>query len=161
MSSKEKRIIVVESPLAGDTQKNFRYALWCCRAWWLNDVFPIASHTNCPWYMDDNNPKEREAGIDWPWAWFLSVPHMFMVDLGTSNGMIKAMARCTAESISYNNVSLKDISPECWAAFEAGSWPPHTPGFSVEQNNDSTTLMRDQLYDEVEKSTIEVTNGTV
>lgn len=123
---------VIESPLAGDTIRNLRYALWCCRAVWLHDgAHALASHLLNPWYMDDSDPSERQAGIDNPWVWDADVPHCFFIDLGMTGGMRAAEARCGAERIPTRTMRLETYAPECWGAFARGEWPPHTKGFEV------------------------------
>lgn len=120
---------IVESPLAGDTVNNLRYALWCCRYLWEErDVQAIASHMMCPWFMDDSDPAERQAGIDWPWCWERGVKHWFFLDLGMSNGMKAARNRCVDDQIPFVETRL---SPVHHYAFREGRWPPHTQGFQV------------------------------
>jgi hypothetical protein len=81
-----------------------------------------------PWFMDDTNPDEREAGMSNPWAWSGS-PHWFFEDLGISYGMRLAAARCDREHIDILHRELSEYAPACWEAFQRGEWPPHTPGF--------------------------------
>lgn len=123
--------VVIESPLAGDTVRNLRFALWCARACWLKEgVHAIASHTLNPWFMDDEIAAERAAGIDNPWVWCGS-PHWFFVDLGISSGMKFAQERCDHDVIRSEIKRLEDYAPECWAAFQRGEFPPHTRGFEI------------------------------
>jgi hypothetical protein len=123
--------IVVESPLSGDFKKNFRFLLWCMRAVWLEEhKHALASHLINPWFMDDTEPEERQAGMSNPWAWDPSVPHMFFTDLGISFGMAEANRRC-GENIPVCFTTLQTYSLTCFSAFERGEWPPHTPGFEL------------------------------
>lgn len=123
---------VIESPLAGDFQRNFRFALWCARALWKTGrVQAIASHMINPWFMDDKRPAEREAGIDNEWVWGRDVRHYFFLDLGESRGMALARKRCAHDGIPASDLCLEEYDPACWAAFQRGEWPPHTPGFEV------------------------------
>jgi hypothetical protein len=128
MSSRQR--IVVESPLLGDSKENLRYLLWCCRAAYLAGYAPIASHLVCPWFMNDQDAKERADGFDCPWMWTGS-RHLFFVDLGMSDGMSKAKERCKADGLKYDFIGLAAISPNCWAAYQRGGWPPATEGFQV------------------------------
>jgi len=124
--------VVIESPLAGDFKENYRFLLWCCRAVWLRDGHhAIASHLISPWFMDDTNAEERAAGIDNEWAWSRDVPHWFFMDRGGSRGMKLAMGRCFSEGIAASTVLLQRYCPECFAAYDRGEWPPHTPAFKV------------------------------
>jgi hypothetical protein len=128
MSNRQR--IVVESPLSGDFKENFRYLLWCCRAAYLAGYAPIASHLICPWFMDDQDAKERADGIDWPWMW-RGEQHWFFDDNGISGGMEHAMQRCYDDAIDFDVTTMAAISPNCWAAYQRGGWPPATEGFRV------------------------------
>lgn len=126
--------VVIESPLSGDFVRNFRYLLWCCRAVWLREkAHSIASHMLNPWFMDDTNATEREAGIENPWVWSKDIPHIFFTDLGLSSGMMTAHKVCTANGITPLLETLRDFHPESWEAFSRGDWPPHTPGFELKR----------------------------
>ena len=119
--------VVVESPLAGDVEKNKLYTLWCCRALYEDGYEPLASHLFCPQYMDDNNREEREDGIGWGWAW-LGDEHWFFIDLGISNGMQAALDACLRRNIPMRHAYLKAYKP-FWDAFCRGDLPPATKGF--------------------------------
>lgn len=128
--------VVIESPLSAPDatgfRDNYRYLLWCCRAIWLEDRgHALASHMLNPWYMDDAVPDERQAGIDNPWVWQRGTLHAFFTDRGWSSGMNKARERLAERAMPMVTVSLADYSPECFAAYERGEWPPHTLGFEI------------------------------
>lgn len=124
--------VVIESPLKGDIERNMRYLAWCCRAvWFTHGVYPNASHLVCPWFMDDSDPHERAAGIDWPWFWERQNPHWFFTDFGYSDGMALALERCEREKIPVFRSTLERSYPDMWAAFQRGEWPPHTKGFEM------------------------------
>lgn len=131
--------IVVESPLRGSSveeqQRNFRYALWCCRFVRLQGHTVYASHINGPWFLDDSVPEERDLGIaltaeitDDSWE------HWFFLDLGplsSSEGMSKAYSHFRKRKRYCHELHLADEAPDFWKAFEAGEWPPHTHGFDM------------------------------
>lgn len=128
--------VIVESPLKADTpedfQRNFRFLLWCCRAEFEAGNEPIASHLVCPWFMDDQVPAERDAGINSPWVWDDNGdPHVFYDDIGISSGMRLARHKCEMAGIVAHHRSLEDFRPDMWAAFQRGEWPIHTPGFEI------------------------------
>jgi hypothetical protein len=129
-----RRRLVVESPLAGDTVRNFRFLLWCLRALWKQDgTYGLASHLINPWFMNDADSAERKAGIDNPWVWDPAIPHIRFMDLGESYGMKLAKERCdfALPKIPCGDARLSDFCPESWAAFQRGEWPPHTDGFEL------------------------------
>lgn len=118
--------IVIESPLAGDFARNLRFLLWCCRAVWQQDgAHAIASHLICPWFLDDTVATERAAGIAWEWT-AQKCDRWFFDDLGMSPGMVASRARHGGRLLA-----LATYAPDCWRAFVAGDWPPHTPGFEL------------------------------
>jgi hypothetical protein len=123
--------VVIESPLAGDTERNLRYCLWVCRLAYTCGYAPIASHLVCPFFMDDAVSRERADGIAWPWAWQPGVPHWFAIDLGESGGMGLARERCDELGIEHDWLRLETVAPDMWAAFQRGEYPPHTKGFEV------------------------------
>lgn len=132
---------IVESPLAGDTVNNLRFALWCCRYLWTDrDTEAIASHMLCPWFMDDSIPAERKAGINWPWCWDRDTKHWFFDDLGWSNGMKAARDRCVDDGIPWVVTSL--AGTVAGDAFYAGDWPPHTQGFQIATASEQEEHMR-------------------
>lgn len=124
------KMIVVESPLAGDTERNKRFAAWCCRAVWeVERVVAIASHLICPQYLDDRVPEERAAGMALKVCW-IGDTHWLFVDLGQSEGMDGAGEHCYVEGIPITGgIRLRDYHPPSWEAFLRGEWPPCTPGF--------------------------------
>jgi len=131
----DKRI-VIESPLSGDFQHNYRYLLWCCRAVWeVDGLHAIASHMINPWFMDDEDQVERNAGIGNPWVWMPDVAHVFFIDLGMSRGMNLALLRCRNRT-AWSTNSLNHFYPDHWTAFQRGEWPPHTRGFEIAGEHD-------------------------
>lgn len=82
--------VVVESPYAGDVEKNLRYVRACMRDCLLRGEAPYASHAlyTQQGVLDDNDPDERMHGITAGFA-FREVTHKTVVytDLGTSRGM--------------------------------------------------------------------------
>lgn len=83
------KLIILESPYAGEVEKNTEYARKCMRDAILNHKeAPMASHLLYTQCLDDLNPIEREIGINAGLA-FKSVINKTVVytDLGISKGM--------------------------------------------------------------------------
>lgn len=84
------RRVILESPYAGDIEANVAYARACVRDSVLRGEAPIASHLlfTQPDVLDDNDPAERQLGIDAGLAW-RHVAHaaVVYVDRGISRGM--------------------------------------------------------------------------
>lgn len=92
------RLVIVESPYAGDIEKNVAYARRCVRDSLLRGEAPIASHLlyTQPGILRDKVPEERQHGIDAGLAWRrVAQATVVYTDLGISRGMeygIKAAA---------------------------------------------------------------------
>ena len=84
------KLVILESPFAGDIETNIEYARKCVHDSLSRGEAPIASHLlyTQPGVLDDNDPKERQWGIDAGLAW-KAVAHASVVytDLGISRGM--------------------------------------------------------------------------
>lgn len=84
------RLVILESPYAGDVAANETYARACLRDSLLRGEAPIASHLlyTQPGVLDDTIPEERQHGIDAGLAW-KAVAHASVVyiDRGITRGM--------------------------------------------------------------------------
>ena len=85
-----KPIVIIESPYAGDVERNLRYVRAAMRDSLLRGEAPYASHAlyTQPGVLDDDNPAERRLGMDG------AAPYRkradctaFYTDLGTSSGI--------------------------------------------------------------------------
>lgn len=98
------RLVIVESPYAGDVERNVKYAKACIRDCLARGESPIASHLlfTQPGILDDLKPEERALGIAAGVAWYRVADCVaFYVDHGWSNGMNAARAKCLAEGILF------------------------------------------------------------
>jgi hypothetical protein len=87
------RLVIVESPYAGDVEANVAYARACLRDCLERGEAPIASHLlyTQPGVLDDGVFEQREHGIKAGLAWgAVAFAAVFYVDRGWSNGMIQA-----------------------------------------------------------------------
>lgn len=88
-----RRRVILESPYAGDIERNLRYARAALKDSLMRHETPIASHLlyTQPGVLNDDNPAERrlgiEAGLEWRHVADLAV---FYTDLGWSAGMVAA-----------------------------------------------------------------------
>lgn len=84
------RLVIVESPYAGDVNHNIAYARACMRDCILRGEAPFASHLlyTQPGVLDDGNEAERQHGILVGFYW-RKAAHATVVytDLGISRGM--------------------------------------------------------------------------
>lgn len=85
------RLVIIESPYAGDVERNVEYARKCVRDSLMRGEAPIASHLlyTQPGILDDTITEERQHGIEAGLAW-RAVAHASVVyaDFGVSRGML-------------------------------------------------------------------------
>ena len=94
------RKVVVESPFAGDVERNLTYARACLHDCLLRGEAPIASHLlyTQPGVLDDNKQEERKLGIEAGLVWgALADATVVYVDYGFSGGMKFGIERAEKE----------------------------------------------------------------
>jgi hypothetical protein len=103
------RRVILESPFAGDVERNTAYARHCLRDCLERGDAPIASHLlfTQPGVLDDDKPAERKLGIDAGLAW-LPVAQAMVVyaDHGESPGMMAAISLAKRAGIPIERRSL-------------------------------------------------------
>ncbi len=123
------KLVVIESPLAGDFMRNRAYALWCMLDSAGRGEAPFASHLLYTQVLDDNNEADREFGIAAGLAWARCADvHAFYADLGWSPGMKRAHAMFDAHNPT---VEVRHLPADMLVDFEAGRTPSTTPGFGL------------------------------
>ncbi len=88
------RRVILESPFAGEIERNIEYARACVRDSVLRGEAPIASHLlfTQPGILDDGEPNERALGIAAGLAWLSAADAMVVyTDRGVSGGMRAAI----------------------------------------------------------------------
>lgn len=84
------KLVILESPYAGDIEANIEYARACVRDSLLRGEAPIASHLlyTQPGILDDDIQSERAMGIDAGLAWRrVAEISVVYTDRGISRGM--------------------------------------------------------------------------
>jgi len=97
------RLVVIESPYAGDTVRHTHYLRACLRDCLDRGEAPFASHAiyTLPGVLDDLVPEQRERGIAAGFAWRAHAAAVcFYVDLGWSPGMIEAQRVAEREGLA-------------------------------------------------------------
>ena len=97
-----KRLVILESPYAGDIEANTRYARACLRDSLLRGEAPIASHLlyTQPGVLDDMIGEERQLGIDAGLAWkTVATASVVYTDHGISRGMQYGIDAATAAGV--------------------------------------------------------------
>lgn len=82
--------VVIESPFAGDVERNLKYLRAAMRDCALRGESPYASHAilTQDGVLDDNDPHERKLGIELGFEWRDAADKTVVyTDLGMSTGM--------------------------------------------------------------------------
>ena len=103
------RLVIIESPYAGDVERNVNYARRCVSDSLKRGEAPIASHLlyTQPGILDDDIPEERQLGIDAGLAW-RKVANATIVyqDYGITKGMEYGIRLAEEEGnpVEYRNI---------------------------------------------------------
>jgi hypothetical protein len=97
------KLVILESPYAGDVKENIKYARACVKDSLLRGEAPIASHLlyTQEGILDAENPVERQLGIDSGLAW-KAVAHGSVVytDKGITQGMEYGIAAAKKQGLT-------------------------------------------------------------
>ena len=106
--SKPPRVIL-ESPYAGDVEKNRLYALACLRDMFKRGEAPFASHILYPPVLTKWTEAERNQGITAGFSWY-EVAELCAVytDKGITEGMIRGIARAESLGVEVERRTLYD-----------------------------------------------------
>lgn len=107
------RLVIIESPYAGDVAANESYARRCVRDSLGRGEAPIASHLlyTQPGILDDLIPQERQWGIDAGLAWRrVAEASVVYTDRGISKGMEYGIAAAEAAGVPVEYRSLGDLA---------------------------------------------------
>jgi len=101
--------VILESPYAGDVERNIKYARECLKDSLKRGEAPIASHLlyTQEGVLDDLIEEERIWGINAGLAWKeVADLHVFYIDYGISNGMKYASEYAKSQNIKveYRNI---------------------------------------------------------
>ncbi len=103
------KLVIVESPYAGDIEANVNYARAAMRDSLNRGEAPIASHLlyTQPGILRDEAPEERQWGIDAGLAWRRVAEFAaFYVDRGWSSGMDAARDLYLREGLLFEERTL-------------------------------------------------------
>lgn len=103
--------VYLESPYAGDVERNLRYARACMKDCFDRGEAPFVSHAlyTQPGVLDDNNPEERMKGIDAGFDWAkVAEKSVFYTDLGISRGMQLGIEAANRDGRPIEFRKLKD-----------------------------------------------------
>ena len=87
-------LVIIESPFAGEVERNLIYARRALSDCLTRGEAPIASHLLLTQVLDDTVPEQREMGIEAGLAWLPKADfQVFYIDYGKSRGMVAAAER--------------------------------------------------------------------
>ena len=120
------RLVIIESPYAGDIELNLKYLRAAMRDCLLKGEVPFASHAlyTQPGVLDDSDPQERKLGIEAGFKWAEAHPEavrVVYVDLGISSGMDEGIrhAHAIGQQIEYRE--LNSFFPEIDALWKTST----------------------------------------
>lgn len=97
---KKMTLVIIESPFAGDIEKNIKYARACMRDSLSKGEAPLASHLlyTQEGILNDSVEEERNWGIEAGLAWGKkAVKTIVYTNLGISGGMQRGIDRAKDE----------------------------------------------------------------
>jgi len=82
------KLIIIESPYAGDIERNMQYLNLCILDAIKRRESPYASHIMLTSALNDADPVERSVGIEVGFAWHEKADYtVAYIDYGISDGM--------------------------------------------------------------------------
>ncbi|MDB0602148.1 hypothetical protein PL373_13515 [Tenacibaculum maritimum] len=95
------KLVIIESPFAGDVEKHIEYARKCMKDCFNRGEYPFASHLlyTQEGILDDENPKERKLGIEagLKWGEYAETTVVY-TDYGISSGMVDGINAALIEN---------------------------------------------------------------
>ena len=102
------KLVVIESPYAGDVETNVEYAKCCVLDSLDRGEAPLASHLLYTQVLDDTDYDQRERGIYTGWMWIEKADIVAVyVDRGISDGMKRGISYALLTNIAVEFRSLK------------------------------------------------------
>lgn len=105
------RLVILESPYAGDVERNIEYARAAMRDCLMRGEAPMVSHLlyTQPGVLDDDDPSERGIGIERGLAWRrVAQASVVYTDRGISNGMRQGIEAAREAGIPVEFRALGD-----------------------------------------------------
>jgi hypothetical protein len=102
------RRVIIESPFAGDVERNTDYARRCLRDSLSRGEAPLASHLLYPQVLKDENAEERRQGVGAGLSWATCAATIVYVDHGISRGMELGIAHAkrAGRKIEYRSLMV-------------------------------------------------------
>jgi len=109
------RLVILESPYAGNRQTNLAYAYRCMLHSLSLGEAPFASHLLYPQFLEDSDPVQRALGMGAGLEWLRQAEATVVyTDLGVSPGMHAGIARARelGKPIVYRQIGyIPELAP--------------------------------------------------
>ncbi len=128
-----RKLVYIASPLSGDMETNLGFARQACLNAMAQGVTPFAPHLLYPQMLDDNDPAQRELGMNMDNQMLALCDELWLCGDVISSGMAAEEQLAKELDIPVRSVSTEDIlhrPPDelCW---DKGQEQP--PGPSMDQ----------------------------
>lgn len=123
------KLVVIESPFAGDVERNLRYVRAAIADCFRRGEAPYASHAlfTQPGVLDDGKPEERKLGMEAGFAWGAKADLVVVyTDLGISRGMLDGAERAYERGTPVEYRRLEGWARICGTG-DAGLYGEHSP----------------------------------
>ena len=105
------RIVIIESPYAGDIEANEAYLESCIKDSFSRGEAPLASHGFYTRYLDDTDTEQRKLGMACGFIWMQVCDLVAVyIDRGISQGMFQGIQQAKAYGKTIDIRSLSEIS---------------------------------------------------
>lgn len=107
------KLVVIESPFAGDIDRNLRYLRACMADCLRRGEAPFASHAlyTQPGVLDDGDTAQRKLGMDAGFAWReMAEATVVYTDLGVSRGMLAGIKH--AQTVADHTIEYRELGDE-------------------------------------------------
>ena len=105
----EKKLIYIASPYAGDVEKNTGFAIHACRFCIAQGHTPVAPHLLYTRMLDDNDPAQREIGLNLGQQILRRCDELWVCGSRISNGMAAEIAEAENLGIPIKRVETLKI----------------------------------------------------
>ena len=145
--------VILETPYAGDVERNKKYARDCLLDSLKRGEYPLASHLLYTQVLDDNIPEERNLGIEAGLAWSKDANYtVCYTDYGISTSMKYGITRAESNGKKvlyrklYEGPSGYDRITACIADMQSSVWDKIEKDETCELNDLLLEFLIDYKY---------------
>jgi hypothetical protein len=105
----QSKLVYIASPYAGDVERNTSFAIHACRFCIAQGHTPIAPHLLYTRMLDDNNPDQRELGLELGRRFLERVDELWACGDRVSPGMAAEIAEAVNLGIPVKRIETLKI----------------------------------------------------